>query len=98
MVLLTLFLITQWGLLGVAVGTCIPMVISKGFVQPWLLARLHNLSYFYVWRNLLLEPLLWGIGVFVIFFTRADFTFEDEICKELWVNLIDNERNPFSFR
>ncbi len=65
-VLLTLLLITQWGLLGVAIGTCIPMIISKGFVQPWLLARLHKLSYFYVWRHLLLEPLLWGIGVFVI--------------------------------
>jgi len=65
-VLLTLFLIAEWGLLGVAIGTCIPMVLSKGFIQPWLLAKLHDLSYFYVWRHLLLAPLLWGAGVFVI--------------------------------
>ena len=62
--LLTLLLVSHLGLLGVAIGTCIPMVISKGFVQPWLLAKHHHLAYWYVWRHLLLAPLLWAMLVF----------------------------------
>jgi len=64
--LITLLLVTPLGLLGVAIGTALPMMISKGFVQPWLLARYGCLSYRLVWSHLLKLPVIWGVGIYAV--------------------------------
>ncbi|MES0371592.1 MAG: polysaccharide biosynthesis C-terminal domain-containing protein [Mariprofundaceae bacterium] len=64
--LLTLALVVPLGVLGVAIGTCLPMIVSKGFIQPWLLARHCGLSYWHTWDHLLRLPLIWGLGIYAV--------------------------------
>jgi O-antigen/teichoic acid export membrane protein len=40
----SIVLVQYWGILGVAIGTCIPMVIVKLTVQPWLVSRVLGIS------------------------------------------------------
>jgi O-antigen/teichoic acid export membrane protein len=42
---LSLWLVRRYGMLGVAMGTAIPMTISALFVQPWYICRVTRLRY-----------------------------------------------------
>jgi len=43
-VILSIVLVHKYGILGVAIGTCIPMVLVKIFIQPVYVCRLCNIS------------------------------------------------------
>jgi len=43
---ISLLLVRRFGLLGVALGTMIPMMVTKLFVQPWYVCRAANLNLF----------------------------------------------------
>jgi len=43
-VILSLWLVHSYGMLGVALGTCIPMVVVKLFIQPWYVCYVCDVS------------------------------------------------------
>jgi O-antigen/teichoic acid export membrane protein len=66
-------LIRPMGLLGMAVGMCIPMVLTQGFVLPPLTARVFKMSLAQYWREAYAPPLLavvpYGVLLFMLLAT-----------------------------
>lgn len=66
-VALSIYLAPRYGILGVAMGTVVPMLIIKLFVQPIYVSRIIGISFFRYWRQLL-PPL--GLAIAVIMIER----------------------------
>jgi len=62
---LSIYLAPRYGILGVAIGTAVPMLIIKLFVQPIYVSRIIGISLIKYWRQLLL-PFGLAIGVVLI--------------------------------
>ncbi len=61
-VALSIYLAPKYGILGVAWGTAIPMLIIKVFLQPWYIGKILDISVLhYIWQ--LLPPLLLAAGM-----------------------------------
>lgn len=59
---LSIYLAPKYGILGVAWGTIIPMLIIKIFIQPWYIGKILHISVLaYLWQ--LLPPLLLAMGL-----------------------------------
>ena len=64
-VALSIYLAPRYGILGVAIGTAVPMLIIKLFVQPVYVSRIIGISLTRYWGQL--APALGiGMGIFVI--------------------------------
>ena len=46
---LSLLLVRHFGIIGVALGTAVPMVITKLFIQPWYVCKVANLNVWEYW-------------------------------------------------
>jgi O-antigen/teichoic acid export membrane protein len=55
--ILTIIFVKQMGLIGVALGTAIPMALMKGVVQPFYICRILNLSHLRYLRKCFFVPL-----------------------------------------
>lgn len=64
---LSIILVKKYGLMGVALGTAIPMIIIKLFIQPVFTCRVIKLS---IWKYYfkVLIPVIFKSGVILIFF------------------------------
>jgi O-antigen/teichoic acid export membrane protein len=63
-VILSVYLARDYGLVGVALGTSIPMVVTNVFVQPWYALRQIDLSLgVYLWRALARPLVAWVLFV-----------------------------------
>lgn len=59
---LSIYLAPHYGILGVAWGTAIPMLIIKIFIQPWYIGKILHISVLdYLWQ--LLPPLLLAMSL-----------------------------------
>lgn len=59
---LSVYLAPSYGLVGIALGTAIPMVVVAMVVQPWYVLRLLGLSVrVYVWQALARPLATWGL-------------------------------------
>ncbi len=59
---LSIYLAPKYGILGVAWGTAIPMLVIKLFLQPWYIGKILQISVLdYLWQ--LLPPLLLAMGL-----------------------------------
>jgi O-antigen/teichoic acid export membrane protein len=57
-VLLSIHWAQRYGLVGVALGTAVPMIVAKLFVQPWYVLRVMELRPGHYLRDALARPLL----------------------------------------
>ena len=62
--LLSIWFVSHWGILGVAIGTAIPMFISNVFVVPVFVLRTFHFSLLEYLRRGLLRPLICALGAF----------------------------------
>ena len=65
---LTLILVTKFGIIGVAVGTAIPMILAKIFLQPYVVCKSIQLS-----PKLFLDE-IFSLIFFVIIFYAGIFS------------------------
>jgi O-antigen/teichoic acid export membrane protein len=63
--ILSIWWARKYGLLGVALGTAIPLVVSKVIVQPWYALRDLGITWWRYFRHGLARPLLAG-GLFIL--------------------------------
>lgn len=77
---LSLVMVQHYGILGVAIGTAVPMIISKLLLQPYLFCKLVALtSYASYYRNIFGPPLFTSIfvmgmcGVLITPFLKATY-------------------------
>lgn len=55
--LLSIYWARQFGLIGVALGTCIPMLVVNILILPWYVLRVVELSMWEYWRRALARPI-----------------------------------------
>jgi hypothetical protein len=67
-ILLSLFLARRYGLIGVAMGTAIPMLVIHLLIQPWYTLRVVGLSANAYIRDGLARPVIAG-GIFFVLVT-----------------------------
>ena len=75
---LSIVLVRHWGMLGVALGTMIPMALTKIFVQPWYLCRIMHFDlgkYYALLARSLFATLLALLlpGALIFRFAAADY-------------------------
>ena len=68
-VILSILLVKKFGLIGVALGTAIPMFFVKTFIQPFYVCKIIKLSVFEYFLKSILRPLAASIGFIVIIST-----------------------------
>jgi len=73
-VILSIYLAPRYGILGVAIGTAVPMLVIKVFVQPIYISRIIGISFIRYWGKLVL-PLGLAIGVVVVGQSEPKITF-----------------------
>lgn len=66
--LLSIILVRHWGLYGVAAGTAIPMVITRGIIMPAYISRLNHLPLLPYFFNCLISPVITGSLFFFVCF------------------------------
>jgi O-antigen/teichoic acid export membrane protein len=72
---LSIYLARSYGLVGVALGTAIPMLVTSIFVQPWYALRQINLPLgVYLWRALARPAAIWVL--FLAFCRLAGLVWE----------------------
>ena len=62
---LSIYWARQYGLVGIALGTMVPMVVTKTLIQPWYLSRVLNLPLLQYMATALRRPLVAG-GAFIL--------------------------------
>ncbi|HPS02552.1 MAG TPA: oligosaccharide flippase family protein, partial [Candidatus Sumerlaeota bacterium] len=60
---LSILLAKQYGILGVAIGTMIPMILCKLTFQPFYVSKILGISVLTYWKPTLIPLLLAGVGI-----------------------------------
>ncbi|UCC95043.1 MAG: polysaccharide biosynthesis protein [Candidatus Omnitrophota bacterium] len=63
-IILSVILVKRFGLMGVALGTTIPMIINKVFIQPVYTCRVVHLGVYTYYCKVLIPTLLKSAGIF----------------------------------
>lgn len=72
-VILSLILVKKYGLIGIAIGTLIPLTISRLFVVPIYCCKIVNIHYREYCRKVILPPVFTGIPCFLIILYISQF-------------------------
>lgn len=66
---LSILLAPQYGIMGVALGTAIPMIIVKLFVQPIYITRIMKINIFHYYKSILIHGALVVVLICAAFYT-----------------------------
>jgi O-antigen/teichoic acid export membrane protein len=81
--LLSLFLVRRYGLIGVALGTLVPAIVFQGLLQPVFVCRSLQITMSTYWNEVLLRPFLVVLALLPIFFVFLSLRQPDD-----WVGLL----------
>ncbi|HSW35210.1 MAG TPA: polysaccharide biosynthesis C-terminal domain-containing protein, partial [Candidatus Limnocylindrales bacterium] len=64
--ILSILLIPHFGIIGVAVGTAIPMIITKVIIQPIYSSKIIGINYSEYFIKVLVQPILFGAAIYFL--------------------------------
>jgi len=71
--ILSVLLVGHFGLIGIALGTAIPMVITKIFIQPIYTSKIIGVRWLNYFLETILAPLCLGCAVILLFYVSGVF-------------------------
>jgi O-antigen/teichoic acid export membrane protein len=86
-ILLSLYLLRIWGLAGVAIGTVIPLTITRSFIIPVYCCKLVNIKFKTYFKKVLLPTLICSLPIILITYASTTLNPPDNYFR-LFVNII----------
>ncbi|MCX7927274.1 MAG: oligosaccharide flippase family protein [Candidatus Omnitrophica bacterium] len=86
--ILSIILVKKLGIYGVALGTAIPLIINKTFIQPTYLCRVINLSFKNLYMNTILPIAIFSIsGLYIFWFIIKEWITPNYVVIVFWVTV-----------